>query len=100
MALGGYPQPEIQSMTTIYSPARVGILMHIHCFPTAFPNRDAPIMNETLGEFLEDGVIRPSTDNPCGFELTDRGRAWVKSICDTPIPLPAWVDRNGQVIKP
>lgn len=82
--------------STIFSPARIRILLHCHTIPDPLPNWDAPVVQETLSEFKDAGVIEQTTHN-C-YVTTPLGKAWVNAICRVEIPRPAFIDEQGRVL--
>jgi hypothetical protein len=43
-----------------------------------------------LDQLVSDGIIVPA--GPSSHELTDRGRAWLDMILETPMPVQQWID--------
>lgn len=85
------------STPAIYSPARIEILLHIYC--SAEPLRDAQVTTDTIEEFLELGVIEDDSTRACRYSLTPLGEAWVHALCATKLPVPAFADEAGNIIK-
>lgn len=84
----------------IHSPARIRTLLDCYLRQATSMNPEAPVLTETIQEFLELGIIEPNDDSQ--FEgkwmTTPRGDAWVRSLCKTAIPQPAFVDSSGNVL--
>lgn len=91
-------------MTTIGSPATISILLHCHCDPrplsALFPQVEAffPFDIDAIRDLSVMGAIETTGGDSNRFRTTALGRAWVKALCDTPPPAPAFVDQAGRVI--
>lgn len=89
-------------LATIYSPARIQILLRCHVSPEPLPNFDAPVSQETIAEFLRLGVIEPHgpiQPGPQAYRTTMLGRAWVAALCNVPIPRTVYLDEQGREIS-
>lgn len=81
------------------SPAVVETLFHYHTRPYPHPSIKAPAIAETTRILLECGAIEKDADKSNEYRTTEMGKAWVKAICDTPMPKRAYVDSHGKVIE-
>lgn len=93
----------------INSPANIRILLHCHCdarpLSALFPgNVDDdgksldPMRIESVHELLTMGAIERDEAQAGRFRTTRLGAAWVKALCDTPPPTPAFTNALGRVI--
>lgn len=76
------------------TPLEIRLLLHIHVTPMAFENEHAPAVREAIAQFMGDELITveekcPSDEHP--YRLTERGRAMVNHLCDTPLPVCKWL---------
>lgn len=83
-------------LATIFSPARIRILLHCHTIPDPLPNWDSPMVAGVLNEFKKSGVIEQTTHN-C-YVTTPLGRAWVNALFRVEMPRPAFIDEQGRVL--
>lgn len=99
--------PLHRAMNTLGSPANIKILLHCHCDPRPLSeilpldysrNPRDPMRIPGVEELVRLGAIEANEHNPALFITTDLGRAWVKALCDTPIPRAAFIDALGNVI--
>lgn len=108
--------PSFSEMNTLESPANISILLHCHYSPEPLPNwpdaesrerfilipsryGDCPRSQvfDTVQDLLAIGAVQP-LETEGTFRTTALGRAWVKALCDTPLPTPAFVDQMGRVL--
>lgn len=74
----------------------LSILIHHYCCPGAFsPASD--LYNNICKQFLSDEMFKTSAQ-PNGYEVTDKGKAWLACILETPPPTRAWLDADGKII--
>ena len=74
------------------SPYQIRILLHyfVHLTEDA-PEviENAPILRETINEFITDGFLIPATD--CSvyktYSITGRGRCYCEGLCNVPYPV-------------
>lgn len=79
------------------SPAYVHFLLRCHWSPE--PHQDSPVNKEAASHFIALGAIDPHSDKERLYRCTKLGRAWVRAICDTPIPRQVFLDASGQEIS-
>jgi hypothetical protein len=79
------------------TPNDIEVLIHCHVSPSPHPRANAPAVQGALEWLREAGLIIKGAEY---FGTTERGRALVQVLCDTPFPAQAWVDKDGKVIKP
>ena len=77
------------------TPNEIEVLIHYHTSRTAHPRLNAPAVQAAVRMFEQTGIFEQ--DNGI-YHTTDRGKALVQVLCNTPFPREAWVDENGIVI--
>jgi len=75
-----------------HSPADIEVILHFNSSTERHPRQDAPAVANAINGYLTDDILRPSGVHPSGLDITERGRAWVEMICDTPYPEQVWLD--------
>lgn len=85
-------------MSGIGSPTFIEILLHFYTSRAPLPHIDAPVTQMAVEYFLSVGAIVPTSEEPT-YRTTDLGVAWVRALCNTPPPVPAFVDEMVRVIK-
>ncbi len=73
------------------TPNDIDVLLHYHCMATPHPRVHAPAVEETIRSFCGAQIFKISKEKK-GYELTSRGEALVKMLCDTPFPKQRWID--------
>lgn len=84
------------------TPLKLNLLMHVYAIAEPFNHPDAPAWYSARSELVMNNLIDVSNKSPCGYSLTQRGRAFVKLILSTPMPeyITVYVDpRTTEVIK-
>jgi len=83
------------------TPNDIEVLIHYHCSPTVHPRIEAGAVKNALRWLLLSGIIEqePETSLENRYCTTDKGKALMKLLCDTLIPVQAWVDDQGNVIE-
>lgn len=76
------------------SPYEIKLLLDIYCLPRWNEGRNEPILQETLDEFYDSGLIDEVK------RITAKGRAHVIQLCKLLYPLEQkfWVDQFGNKI--
>lgn len=78
------------------TPFEIDILMHYCCSPEdhSVVSSNPPIWRETLARFVSEGLLE-IPDNPseysATYKATDRCRAYIKGLCNVPLPVQKWV---------
>jgi len=90
-------------MKTIGCPAHIEFLLWVHCNPEPFPREDAPVYKDLIPQLIRSGVIqRQHAGDDCPLEgrwtTTPLGRAWVKALCNVPMPNAAYLDEMGKAL--
>lgn len=76
------------------NPAQLRVLLHSHYMSD--PLERSSTVRDAIALLLSEDLIKdregvdPLTRN--GYETTDRGRAYIKMLCDTPLPVLEWRD--------
>ena len=79
------------------SPLDIEIVMHYHTGPGQYRDGDfsAPAVKKSMDRFFADGLIERHRDSKQGeapiYQITDRGSAYVLSLCEVPLPVKKWV---------
>ncbi len=82
------------------TPNDIEILIHYHSCPEPHPRIHAPAVEDSIRNFLADGILElRKTDKEDTFRTTEKGRAWLQMILDTPYPTLVWVDEKGNKIE-
>lgn len=58
----------------------------------SFENFDMQPQQEIITYFVAQGILTPDIDVPDFYRPTDKGRAWLDMILDTPMPVQQWLD--------
>lgn len=82
---------------TLRCPAHVELLMHYYCSPEPHERADSDMVKTFTAQLLIEKAIEWD-EKINSYRTTARGEAWVKLICNTPIPTPAFIDQHGNVI--
>ena len=77
------------------TPYQMNILMHIYCNCDDFTLYRNQLFAKTLSNFVGNRIIKTSNKYDHGYELTEKGKAWVADILCTPVPTAAWIGRDG-----
>ncbi len=80
----------------IKTPNNIEVLLHCYVSPNPHPRVRAASVQESLNAFLEIGAIEPSGGET--YRTTPLGDAWVKALCNVPIPRAAFVDESGKIL--
>jgi len=85
----------------IITPGDIEVLLHYHTNPAPHPRRDTPAVKEATKRFVCEGLIELDDKKQyiTTYITTDRGEAFVKVLCNTPLPTQAWIDGYGNIIK-
>lgn len=81
------------------TPNDIDVLLHYYCSPAEHPRYEAPAVQETIAEFLRIGLICSRIGGGNSYTITKLGMAHVKQLCDLPIPVTRFVDKNNEVIE-
>ena len=79
------------------TPNDIEVLLHYHTSQTPHPREDAPAVKEATKRFVCMGLIELVDGKH--YITTDRGDAFIKVLCGTPLPTQAWIDGYGNIIK-
>lgn len=80
------------------SPNDIEILIHVHCTTEPHPRMDAPAVKESFGMFIDEGIFDYDQIND-DYELTNKGRALLELLCQTPFPRSIYVDKYDKEIS-
>ena len=76
------------------TPLEIGILLHYHYSTEDYRQGDfsAPAVRSTIDEFRDKlNLLGPSAYPGQTYQLTDRGKAYVRALCSLPLPDCRWV---------
>lgn len=99
-------------MNTLRTPSNLELLLHCHTTPTPHPRLHAPAIQEGIATLLRLGVIEPiiirdslvyplpegEVFDPKIYHTTPLGEAWVRLLCNTPIPKQIFTTQDGRPI--
>ena len=80
------------------TPSDIEVLLHYNANHGPHPRSHAPAVRDTIEKFIRYSIIEATSDKG-ELGLTPKGKAWLSLICNVPMPTPAWVDAQGNVIK-
>ncbi len=84
----------------IGNPNNIEVLLHCHCSPEPHPRFDAPAVKDALRLLLRAGCIevvkKPDSEDERRYRTTDKGRAWVKALCEVEEPRAIYIDSQGR----
>jgi len=75
----------------------IEVLLHCHISNNVHPRISASAVSGAIEYFLKLKVIRPTTQLNV-YNTTERGEAWIKVLCKTPIPRIAYLDSRDKEI--
>lgn len=84
------------------SPCSIEVMLHFSYSPDPHPHAEAPDVAEAIVRFMNEGLLKKRLGSDFGLRLepTERGRAWVRMICSTPMPVMKWVNpATGEVVE-
>jgi hypothetical protein len=81
------------------TPNGIEILIHCYVSGTPHPRREAPAVKEQLENFEREGLITQLPGIDTGYMTTDKGKAHVLQLCNTPLPRKIWIDATGKPIE-
>lgn len=81
-------------------PIDLELLLHCHIYPELHPRHLAPGFVEAKSKLERSGMISwvPGLSETGYFKTTSKGAAFVKMLCQTKEPVPAWLDSEGMII--
>ena len=81
------------------TPNHLDVLIHYNSSPSRHEREDAPAVRDAIRQFVEDGILEPARASKSGFEVTEKGHAWLCAILAVPYPTQAWLDAAGNIIQ-
>jgi hypothetical protein len=73
------------------TPNDLDILIHYYVCPDIHERYYAPAVMESCREFVQSGIFVSSGEDGI-FSVTEKGRAWMELILNTPMPILKWID--------
>ena len=81
------------------TPCQLEVLIHCHVCPFPHPRREAQSVSEAFDFFLDgDIIVHVEASEPTFYTTTDKGKAWLAVILDTPCPTQQWLDEQGRPV--
>lgn len=82
------------------TPNDIEVLIHCHISPSPHPRIGMSAVAGAIKMLKHNGLIRNESgmDDMVCWRTTERGKAFLQVLCDTPLPTQAWVDQDGDVI--
>ena len=89
------------------APNALEILIHYFISSAPHPRLNAPVVEEVVQHFIKEGIFESNPDTPVKvnypsqegyFKLTEKGRAWMIMILQTPYPKQVWVNQKDKII--
>jgi hypothetical protein len=80
-----------------WTPLRIEILLHYHVSMIDFPRMDMPIWKSEVEVLYDLGMLQPATPQrrrkyKAKHMPTDKCHCFCEMLCDTPMPVAAWLD--------
>lgn len=72
------------------TPNEINVLLHYHVCPEQHPRANSPAVVDATQKFLIDGIFDSTGSGR--ITTTDKGKAFVQMLCETPYPKLVWVD--------
>jgi len=79
------------------TPNDLEILIHYYVSNEPHPRLNAPAVQHSIEKFVLDGIFKLYVIGN-KTRITEKGKAWLKTILSVPYPQKVWVDENGDVI--
>ncbi len=73
------------------TPSDIEVLIHCWCATTVHPKFYSPDVQAAIRQFESDGVVE-LTDDKNVYQITAKGAAWLKAVCNTPYPQALWTE--------
>lgn len=84
------------------SPLFIMVLLNVYTSREAqwYQEQNIGSWGEAFVYFESMDAIKRNVKYPCGWEITEKGNAWVAAICNTPEPKQQWIDpRTGEPLE-
>ena len=79
------------------TPNDLEILIHFNCSGEPHPRRSAPAVKDSIKMLEMLNLIEGRTDE--SYNTTERGKCYMKLLCNLPLPEKVWLDKDGKEIK-
>lgn len=79
----------------LHSSLKIEVLLHYYCSSKPHPDCNTPGVIEIIKSLRKEGIFTDQVQPA----LTDKGKAWVKLILNTPYPEQVFVDQNKNIIS-
>jgi len=81
-----------------FTPLHISLMIHYYVIPAKKDNQDSTAGLEYTKDLLDLELIEEDKGNESGYDATDKGKAFIKAICSTEIPILAWVDKDNNIL--
>lgn len=88
------------------TPLHIGLLLHHHCHCEPYSEHDprhaeSSAVSEYRKHLILEDLLTVDAQSGSGYMTTERGKALVQMLCDTPYPISEWVNPlTKNIIKP
>jgi hypothetical protein len=84
--------------TSHWTPLHLKLLLHTYTTPESWPHNASAVLDYQT-ELAEAGLIQRHEDTDASYwECTEKGKAHVQQLLTLPLPIPAWINKDGQVL--
>lgn len=78
------------------TPLQITMMLHYYAIAAPYSKEDedhanSPAVTEQRGWLLNADMLRYSSKSSSGYEVTERGAAFVDALCSLPLPVSKWV---------
>jgi len=80
------------------NPYTIELLLHFYAYPERHETYQSKLFVEVSAKLAEAKVVEWD-DSIKSYRTTPLGDAWVKLLCNTPMPRLAFLDQNGKEIE-
>lgn len=83
-----------------WTPLHIELMLHYCASNVRHPRAHAPAVADCTKELQKHGLIELTPDeSPVDYAATEKGKAFLELICQTPLPVRAWMHPDGTVIR-
>lgn len=75
------------------TPLHIEIMLHYNCGTSDYRDGDfsAPAVSNSINELYRNELLKNTLTGNDRFCITEKGRAWIYGLCQTPMPIQKWV---------
>lgn len=75
------------------TPCEIEVAIYYHYMCEPHPRGDSPAVKHAIEKLLRCGILEPNSDHDSSeYKTTERGRAWIKLLCQVKFPKQIWVE--------